>query len=94
MIIAKALDGNDIAIKAVKKIGKYIGVAISNIVNILGTKTIVVPCNFIQAWHIIKPEIEKELSKRIIVFDISNLKIIPLEITESSIIYCRRKFRS
>ncbi|MGE5860258.1 MAG: ROK family protein [Ignavibacteria bacterium] len=83
MIIAKALDGNEIAVKAIKRIGKYIGVGISNIVNVLGIKTIVVPCNFIQAWHIIKPEIDKELNKRIIVFDAGDLKILPLEINES-----------
>jgi predicted NBD/HSP70 family sugar kinase len=82
MIIEKALDGNEIAVKAVKKIGKYIGVGISNIVNVLGIKTIVVPCNYAQAWHIIKSEIDKELHKRIIVFDPNELKVIPLEITE------------
>jgi hypothetical protein len=82
MIIAKALDGNDIAVKALKKVGKYIGVGISNIVNVLGIKSIVIPCNYTQAWHLIKPEIEKELHKRVIVFEPNELKVTPLEITE------------
>ena len=82
MIITKAVDGNEIAIKAVKKVGKYIGVGISNIVNVLGVKTIVVPSNYTQVWHIIKPVIDKEIRKRVIVFDPNELEIKHLEISE------------
>jgi hypothetical protein len=82
MIIAKALDGNEVALKAVKRIGKYIGLGISNIVNVLGLKSIVVLCNYTHAWHLIKPEIDKELHKRTIVFDPNQLKIIPFDLTE------------
>ena len=82
MIIAKALDGNDIAVKAVKKVGKYMGIGISNIVNVLGIKSIVVLSNYTHAWHLVKPEIEKEFHKRIIVVDPNDLKVTPLDITE------------
>ncbi len=82
MIIAKALDGNDIAVKAVKRVGRYMGIGIANIVNVLGIKSIVVLSNYTHAWQIIKPELEKELHKRIIVLDPNDLKVTPIDLTE------------
>jgi predicted NBD/HSP70 family sugar kinase len=82
MIIAKALDGNDIAVKAVKRVAKYLGIGISNIVNVLGIKSIVVLSNYTHAWHLVKPEMEKELHRRIIALDPNELIVTPLDMTE------------
>jgi predicted NBD/HSP70 family sugar kinase len=82
MIIAKALDGNDLALKAVKKVAKYIGIGISGVVNVFGMKWIAIASHYAQAWHILKPEIDKELHKRIIVFDPNAVRVLPLEVTE------------
>ncbi len=81
-IIAAALKGDEVAIEALKESGRYLGLGIANIFNGLGINTFYITGQMIKAWHLIEPEVMKELQQRVFAENVEDIKLIPFEYNE------------
>lgn len=72
-----ALEGDNLAREALKDTGRYLGVGLANIINILSPEAIILAGGLIGAWNIYVQEAVREASKRTFKALFDTVKIIP-----------------
>lgn len=72
-----AMDGDSLAREMLREAGRYLGVGLSNVVNIFSPEAIVLAGGLIGAWNIYVEEAIRECSKRAFKSLMQNLKIVP-----------------
>lgn len=76
-IYLTALDGDMLAREILKDAGRYLGVGLANIINILSPEAIILTGGLINAWNIYIQEAIKEASRRAFKDLVDSVKIIP-----------------
>lgn len=76
-IYTTALDGDGLSREILKEAGKYLGVGIANIINILSPEAIILTGGLLGAWNIYVQEAIKEASRRAFRDLFESVKIIP-----------------
>jgi glucokinase len=72
-----ALEGDNLAREALKDTGRYLGIGIANIINILSPEAIILTGGLIGAWNIYVQEAIKEASRRTFKTLFDSIRIIP-----------------
>ncbi len=72
-----ALEGDNLAREVLKDTGRYLGIGLANIINILSPEAIILMGGLIGAWNIYVQEAIKEASKRTFKGLFDRVKIIP-----------------
>ncbi len=72
-----ALEGDTLAREAVKESGRYLGIGITNIINIMSPEAVILAGGLIGAWSIYVQEAIKEASRRTYKVLFDNVKILP-----------------
>jgi glucokinase len=76
-IYKAALDGDALARELLKNAGKYLGVGISNLINIMGPEAVILMGGLSGAWDIYVSEAVREASKRAFKDLFEKVKVIP-----------------
>lgn len=76
-IYKAAFDGDNLAREALKDAGKYLGIGIANLINIMSPEAVILAGGLIGAWDIYINEAVKEASKRALKSLSENIKILP-----------------
>jgi glucokinase len=72
-----ALDGDSLARETLKRAGRYLGIGIANLINLLSPEAVILGGGLIGAWNIYVEEAIKEASKRSFPALFEKTKIIP-----------------
>lgn len=65
-------------------VGRYLGIGLSNLINIFDPHLIVIGGELVTLFDIIKPILMKEIEKRVKMFPMENIKIVPSKLGELS----------
>jgi glucokinase len=76
-VYAAAREGDNLAREVLKEAGRYLGVGIANIINILSPQAVILTGGLIGAWDIFVEEAKKEASRRAFKTLFDNVKILP-----------------
>lgn len=76
-IYKTALDGDGFSREVLREAGRYLGIGISNIINIFSPQAIVLSGGLIGAWNIYVQEAIKEASKRALKILFDKTRIVP-----------------
>ena len=79
-----ALDGDSLARELLKDTGRYLGMGIANIINIMGPEAIILSGGLIGAWDIYIKEAIKEASRRSLKELFEMVKIIPSSLLDNA----------
>lgn len=79
-----ALDGDSLSRELLKETGRYLGIGIANIINIMGTEAIILSGGLIGAWDIYIQEAIKEASRRAFKELFEKVKIIPSSLLDNA----------
>lgn len=83
-IYKTALDGDNLSRDVLREAGKYLGVGISNMINIFSPDAIILAGGLIGAWNIYIQEAMKEASKRTFKQLFEKVKIIPSSLGDNA----------
>jgi glucokinase len=76
-VYAAARDGDNLAREVLKEAGRYLGVGIANVINMLSPQAVILTGGLIGAWDIFIEEAIKEASKRAFKKLFEKVKILP-----------------
>jgi glucokinase len=76
-IFRAALDGDNLAREVLKNAGRYLGIGIANMINLMSPEAIILAGGLIGAWDLYIQEAIKEASKRAFKELFENVKIVP-----------------
>ncbi len=76
-IYQEAVAGDRLAQKAFQRVGRALGIAIADVVHLLGLPLIILGGNFAQAWDQFIGSLEEELVKRMTFFPRADLRLRP-----------------
>lgn len=83
-IYGAALDGDNLSRDVLKDAGRYLGVGLANIINVLGPEAIILAGGLIGAWNIYVQEAMKEASRRAFKDLFDDVKIIPSALEDNA----------
>jgi glucokinase len=83
-IYRTALDGDTLSREVLKEAGKYLGVGLANIINILSPEAIILAGGLVGAWNIYVQEAIKEASRRAFKDLFDSVKIIPSSLGDNA----------
>lgn len=83
-IYKAALDGDNLSRDALREAGKYLGVGISNIINIFSPEAIILAGGLIGAWNVYIVEAIKEASRRTLKPLFDKVKVIPSSLGDNA----------
>lgn len=96
-IYRAALDGDGLSRDALREAGRYLGVGISNLINIFSPEGIILAGGLTGAWHIYIEEAVKEAAKRTLRRLFEGVRIIPSSLGDNagiigaaSLVFCGR----
>ena len=76
-IFKAALDGDNLAREILKNAGRYLGIGIANMINLMSPEAIILAGGLIGAWDLYIQEAIKEASRRAFKELFERVKIIP-----------------
>jgi len=76
-IYKHAIEGDNLAREALKEAGRYLGIGLANIINIISPEAIILTGGLVGAWNIYVQEAVKEASRRSFKALFDKVKIIP-----------------
>lgn len=83
-IYLSALDGDTLSREILRDAGKYLGVGLANIINIMSPEAIILTGGLIGAWNIYVQEAIKEASRRALKDLFESVKIIPSSLGDNA----------
>jgi glucokinase len=83
-IYRAALDGDTLSREVLREAGKYLGVGLANIINIMSPQAIILTGGLIGAWNIYVQEAIKEASRRAFKNLFDSVKILPSTLGDDS----------
>jgi glucokinase len=83
-IYGAALDGDNLSREVLKDAGRYLGVGLANIINVLGPEAIILAGGLTGAWNIYVQEAMKEASRRAFKDLFEAVKIIPSSLEDNA----------
>ncbi|HXT64185.1 MAG TPA: ROK family protein [Pyrinomonadaceae bacterium] len=78
-IYRAALSGDELALEVLQSAGRYLGIGLANIVNVLNPEMIVIGGGVANAWDIFAAEMNRQISERAFPLPVSQLKIVRAE---------------
>ncbi len=79
-----AAAGDALAQQALARVGRALGIAIANVVHLLGIPTVILGGNFANAWEQFIPALEEELSRRLTFFPRQALRLRPASLGDNA----------
>jgi glucokinase len=76
LVFQKALDGDSLSREIFREVGHYLGIGISNLINIFSIEAVIIGGGLIGAWDLFIEELTKEAFKRSFKPFSSNIKIL------------------
>jgi len=83
-IYGAALDGDNLSREVLREAGRYLGVGLANIINIMSPEAIILTGGLIGAWNIYVQEAIKEASRRAFKDLFDQVKIIPSSLGDNA----------
>jgi len=84
LIHAAAQGGDNLARQALRRVGWALGIAIADVVHLLGLPMVIIGGKFAQAWDYFSPALEEELSHRLTFFPRAALQIRPAILADNA----------
>ncbi len=83
-IYRAALDGDNLSREILRDAGKYLGVGLANIINIMSPEAIILTGGLVGAWNIYVQEAIKEASRRAFRELVDSVKILPSSLGDNA----------
>ncbi len=84
LIYQAAVAGDQLAQKAFRRVGRALGIAIADVVHLLGLKVIILGGNFALSWEQFIGSLEEELEKRLTFFPRADLSLRPAALGDNA----------
>jgi glucokinase len=82
LVYQSALDGDDLSREVLREMGMFLGIGISNLINVMGVEAVIIGGGLVGAWDMFIEDIEKEVSRRAFKPLLENVKILKSVLTE------------
>lgn len=82
LVYQSALDGDGLSREVLREMGMFLGIGISNLINIMGVEAVIIGGGLVGAWDMFIEDIEKEVSRRAFKPLLENVKILKSALTE------------
>ena len=79
---AKAMD--PLALKAFERVGRYLAIAIADVVHLLGLSRVVIGGRFARAWEHFYRTLEEELYRRLTLFPPEGVSVVPARLDDDA----------
>jgi glucokinase len=73
------LAGDDLAIAVFEKVGKYLGVAVANLINLMNPEIIVIGGGVVNGWPLFEEPMRKQIAARAFKAQLGKVKVVPAE---------------
>lgn len=83
-LVVAARMSDPLALKAFERVGKALGVAIANVVHLLGLSRVVLGGRFSRAWELFHLSLMEELHKRLTMFPPAAMSIVPAQLGDDA----------
>ncbi len=83
-LVVAARQGDPLARRAFVRVGKSLGVAIANVVHLLGISRVVIGGRFARAWEVFELTLQEELYRRLTLFPREALSVVPAKLGDDA----------
>ncbi len=83
-LVAAARMSDPLALKAFERAGKALGIAIANVVHLLGLSRIVLGGRFTRAWELFRIPLAEELHRRLTMFPPAAVSVVPAQLGDDA----------
>lgn len=83
-LVTAARMSDPLALKAFERVGKALGIAIANVVHLLGLSRIVLGGRFTRAWELFQIHLAEELHRRLTMFPPAALSVVPAQLGDDA----------
>ncbi len=83
-LVAAARMSDPLALKAFERVGKSLGIAIANVVHLLGLSRIVLGGRFTRAWDLFRVALAEELHRRLTMFPPAAVSVVPAQLGDDA----------
>jgi glucokinase len=73
------LEGDELAITVFEKVGKYLGVAVANLINLLNPEIIVIGGGVVNGWSLFEGPMREQIAARAFKAQLGKVRIVPAE---------------
>lgn len=79
LVYEAGLEGDELAITVFEKVGKYLGVAIANLINLLNPEIIVIGGGVVNGWSLFEGPMREQVAARAFKAQLGKVRIVPAE---------------
>jgi glucokinase len=83
-LVVAAQMSDPLALKAFERVGKALGIAIANVVHLLGLSRIVLGGRFTRAWELFRVPLAEELHRRLTMFPPAAVSVVPARLGDDA----------
>jgi glucokinase len=83
-LVVAAGQRDPLALKGFERVGHALGVAIANVVHLLGLSRVVIGGRFARAWELFEAPLHEELSRRLTLFPLAALSVVPAKLGDDA----------
>jgi len=83
-LVAAARQGDPLALRAFERVGRSLGVAIANVVHLLGLPHVVIGGRFARAWELFQLPLRQELYRRLTLFPKEGVQVTPAQLGDDA----------
>lgn len=78
------LEGDDLALTVFDRMGTYLGIAVSNLINLLSPEIIVIGGGVANGWSLFEGSMRKQIAARVFKFQQGKVRIVPAELGDNA----------
>jgi glucokinase len=78
------LEGDDVALTVFDRMGTYLGVAVSNLINLLSPEIIVIGGGVANGWSLFEQSMRKQIAARAFKSQQAKVRIVPAELGDNA----------
>jgi glucokinase len=83
-LVAAALNGDPLALRAFDRVGRSLGQAIAAAVHLLGLSRVIIGGRFARAWEVFQPSLAEELHHRLTLFPPEAVSVVPAQLGDDA----------
>ncbi len=83
-LVVAAGQRDPLALKAFERVGHALGIAIANVVHLLGLPRVVIGGRFARSWELFETPLQEELSRRLTLFPLAALSVVPAQLGDDA----------
>lgn len=84
LVYKAGLDGDKLALMVYEKVGRYLGIAIANVINLLNLEGVIIGGGVSRSWDLFIEALRKEVKERAFSYIADHIKIVKSELIDDA----------